>query len=325
MQKMPVQPEPCPRRAVGSRARRAVALAGALAVCATVTGAPPAADPDLGIPDAPVPVERSSVQVTERLGERIPLDLTFTGADGTPVQIGRWFNDGKPVVVLMVYFRCPLMCPQVTNALMKAVSGVDWTIGEQYHVVLVSFDPTEDAAAGRTQQENMLALYDRDATDGIRRGLAVLTDSERAGKNAKALADALGFKYQYMPKSNEYSHMGVTYVLTPDGRIARNLYSLNYTPQTLRMALLEASQGQIGTALDRATLWCMAYDPVTGKYKIMAKRVMQIGGVASAGVVGAIMLGMFVAERRRRRRALPPTAATSININTETPASETKS
>jgi protein SCO1/2 len=261
---------------------------------------------------AVLPEERRGIDIREKLGEKIPLDLTLLDMTGKPVPIGSAFNDnGKPVVILMIYFRCPLMCPQTINGLVRSLAKIDWTMGEKYNVMLVSFDPTETPADAAVQHEVALAQYGREQTDAVKNGLRVFTDHQG---NARRLSDALGFAYKYLPKSNQYSHLAATFVLTPEGVISRYLYGSKPRSDTLRMALLEASEGKIGTTFDRFTMWCMTFDESTGTYRLMASRVMKVGGLVSLVIVGAVLGAMLLVERRRRAAAVARAIASAGSL-----------
>lgn len=244
------------------------------------------------------PVEQDGVEVIERLGAKVPLDLAFMNEAGQPVQLSQYFNDnGKPVVLMMIYFRCPLMCPQTISTLQARLNDLDMNLGEKFNVVLVSIDPTEGPDAAAKEKAGLLAGYRDEPPPQADQGLAVLTTNSG---NAKVLADAIGFKYKYVPASNEYSHLAVTVVLTPDGTVSRYLYGVNFPATSLRFALLEASSGKIGTTMDRVISWCFHYDPQSGKYTLSAVRFMQVGGGVSLVVVGGVLGWMVISERRRR-------------------------
>lgn len=278
-----------------------VGLMGAVAALALAAGPGWAQPADESLTGGPVPEAKRGVSVDTQPGTQVPMDLPFLDESGARVRLGQWFNTGRPVVLLLVYFRCPVICPQTIDSLVKAMNGLGLTLGEQYNVVLVSFDPTEGPADASVARENILARATRAGGAAGQRGLAVLTD---ASGSAKKLAQALSFNYQFRPASNQFSHMGVVYVLTPEGRVARELVRLNYDAPTLRKALIEASEGRVGATLEQAALWCMVYDPETGTYKLAATRIMKVGGALSALAVGGVLIGMFVAERRRRQAAL---------------------
>jgi protein SCO1/2 len=247
----------------------------------------------------PVPEALKGLDVTERLGEKVPLDLEFTDSTGRRVKLGEYFNQShKPVLLTMVYYRCPMQCQLILNRLNKRFNQLDLTIGEKFNVVAVSFDPGEGQEAAAKQKVLALSGYDRPHPPSLEAGWGFLTGP---GANSRALANALGFPYRYLPESNEFAHPTVSFVLTPDGTISRYLYGIDYPVERLRMALMEASDGKIGNSWDRLVLWCFHFDPTKGEYVLTAFRVMQIATIASAlGLFGLLGTMWVVVERRRR-------------------------
>jgi len=246
-----------------------------------------------------VPKQREGLEIVEKMGQKIPLDIDFLDTSGEKVTLAKYFNDGgKPVVLAMVYFRCPLICPLMLSNLQVKLSEVSLKLGEQYNLVIVSFDPTEGPAEAGKQREGFLAGFPQALPRNVRDKFGILTGS---AASSQRLADALGFPYKFLPESGEYSHSTVIFTLSPEGMICRNIYGVNYSPHTLRLAILEASEGRIGTVLDRAIMWCFTYHAESGGYALASMRVMKVGAVASAVAVGIVLLLMWGVERRRRR------------------------
>lgn len=262
------------------------------------------------LPPDYVPAEIRGMEITNKLGESIPLDLTFTQVDGSTVKLGDFFNrsapDGKfkkPVVLMMVYFKCPILCPMVLEKFTRTLNELDFTAGTDFDALVVSFDPRDKPADAIVQRANQLLFYKQPTTDTIRDGWHFLTCSDLP-INARHLGDALGYPFRYLPKSQEYSHGAAVFVLTPEGKISRYLLGMEYPARDVRLALLEASQGRIGNLIDRFTLWCYHFDPKQGSYTLIAMRVMQVGAS-----LGALELGIFIAsllawERRKRGKRL---------------------
>lgn len=248
------------------------------------------------------PDEIKGLDIKERLGGQVDLGLEFTDSTGKRVTLGQYFRDGgKPVVLALVYFRCPMQCPTIMNNMVARFNELDWSIGEKYNVVVVSFDPTETPKAAAEQKLHSTFGYSRPHPKSLDASWAFLTGD---AINSRRLADQVGFMYRYLPESNEYSHPTVIFVLTPEGVVSRYLYGVNYPSNNLRMALMDASGGKIGTLADRLLMFCFHYDPAAGAYSVSAMRVMQVGGAAAAGLVGLVMGRMWMIERRRRRTAL---------------------
>lgn len=241
------------------------------------------------------------LDVVEHLGEKIPLDLPFTDSDGRPVVIGEFFNTGRPVLLVMVYFRCPMQCPFTLDRYQNRFRELtDFTIGKEYNVIVVSFDPTDTPKVAKERKDMAMLGYDRSPADKISNGWRWLTTSDAAV--SRKLADAVGFQYRYLPTSNEYAHPSATFAIAPDGTITRYLYGLDTSARDLKLSLLEASQGKIGSSIDKVLLFCFHFDPKTGTYTLAAFRVMQIGGVLSMIFVGTVIGLMLAFERRRKRR-----------------------
>lgn len=241
------------------------------------------------------------LDIRERLGQKVSPDLSFTNSDGAPVKLGSYFNDnGKPVVLAMVYFRCPMQCPTVMNNMLARFNELDWSIGEKFNVVIVTFDPTEGPAVTASQKAGYMAGYARPHPASLEKSWAFLSAD---AATARTLADQVGFDYRYLPESNEYSHPAAIFVLTPKGELSRYLYGVNYVTSHLRMALLEASDGRIGSTLDRVLMFCFHFDPQAGAYALSAFRVMQVGASSAALVVGLLLGRMWFVERRRRAAA----------------------
>lgn len=279
-------------------AARLVALA-AIGL-ATLACAQPGLQP-LGSAGSPneLPEQAKGADVVERLGETIPLELPFVDSTGAAIPLGKYFNQGKPVVMALVYYDCPVVCAVVMGQLTEAFKGVDFDIGEDYNVVFVSIDPGEGPELAAERKARYLEQYARPGGAGVAEGWGFLVSPNA---ETARLAEALGWGYS--PVSNgEYSHPVCIFVLTPEGRIARYVYGVGYEPKTMRMALLEASEGKISNSIgDRITMFCFRYDPTRGKYGLVAFRVVQLTGVASILVVGGLIALMLTRERIRHRR-----------------------
>lgn len=299
------------------RAAAAVAACTLGMVAAGVLAQPPRPVMEQALPPDYVPAEIRGMEITNKLGESIPLDLTFTQVDGSTVKLGEFFNrsspDGKlkkPVVLMMVYFKCPILCPMVLEKFTRTLNELDFTAGTDFDALVISFDPRDKPADAIVQRANQILSYKQPTTDTIRDGWTFLTCSDLP-INARHLGDSLGFPYRYLPRSEEYSHGAAVFVLTPDGKVSRYLLGMEYPARDVRLALLEASQGCIGNLIDRFTLWCYHFDPKQGSYTLMAMRVMQVGASLGAIVLAMFIASLFAWERRKKRRraATEPHAA----------------
>ena len=263
--------------------RASLAVFSAVSVC--VAGA--SAQLNTGVPP-----ELKGVDIIEHLDAKLPLDIVFTNEAGQPVRLGEYFKRERPVVLQIGYMKCPMLCGLVLNGAVDAFTELDWSIGNEYEVICISIDPSETADLARAKKEGYVAVYGR---PGAAQGFHLLTGNAGA---SKAVADAVGFEYRRQ-EDGEFAHAAAIFVITPDGRIGRYIYGTKFDPAHLRMALLEASQGKIGTTLDRFILWCHMYDPNAGSYVVAAMRVMQIAGVVTLAVVGGGLLYFWRRERHQ--------------------------
>ena len=258
----------------------------------------------------------AGLDINEQLGQKIPLDLPLIDSTGAKVNLGDWFNQGKPVLVMFVYYRCPLVCPQLLERYARTYRMMDTlTIGRDFNVVVISIDPTDKPEAAAAAKTTWLTNYDRQPAKDVSAGWAFLTSPDSA--TTRKIADSLGFPYRYIPAGNDYSHPSATFVLSPSGMVCRYLYGIEAPAQTLRLALVEAGEGKIGTSIDRAMLWCFHFDPKSGSYTFAAWRFMQVGGFLSAVVVAGLLVKMLMHEWRRKfaEQAAAEAAAESNKIN----------
>ena len=240
------------------------------------------------------PPELRGIDVEEHLGNRIPLDLTFINDQGETESIGRYFNQGKPVVLIMAYYECPMLCTLVLNGLAFGVNQLGWTPGEEFQILTVSINPVETHELAAAKKTNLLRTLDK---KGIENGWRFFVGSE---DQVKALADAIGFKYYYDEHQKQFAHPAVATILTSDGRVSRYLYGVEFKKQDLRLALLEASEGKIGSTIDRIILYCFHYDPNARGYVPFATNIMKLGGLMTLVAMGALLSVFWVREHRRK-------------------------
>jgi protein SCO1 len=243
--------------------------------------------------------ELQRLTIDEHLGQKIPLDMQFTDDQGQTVTLAKYFGQGKPVILNLVYFQCPMLCSFVLNGVTDAMKKMDWTPGKQFQLVTVSFNPGETSALGSAKKASYLNDLGKPGADA---GWAFLVGPEASSKR---LADAVGFKYFYLPEKKEYAHTAATFIISPDGTISRYLYGIEYPERDLRLALLEASEGKIGNTLDRLILYCYHYDPEAKGYVVFATNIMKLGG--GIVVIGlGILIGLLWRRERRSSRAIRP-------------------
>jgi protein SCO1/2 len=239
--------------------------------------------------------ELQKIDVVEHLGESIPLNLEFTNDEGRSVLLEDYFNQGKPVLLTLAYYRCPMLCGLVLNGLTKGVSELDYLPGQQFQMITISINPEESHRLAAAKKKTHLEALNKPVKKS---SWVFLTDSTG---NTKKLANVLGFKYYYVEDRDEYAHPAVSFILTEDGKISRYLYGIEYKESDLRLSLLEASQGEIGTTLDRIILYCFHYDPDAGGYVIFAGNLMRIGGVITVLIIGSVLGVLWRKELLKRR------------------------
>ncbi len=239
----------------------------------------------------------AGIDVEERLGDTIPFDVTLVNDRGDTVTIGEYFGDEKPALLVMAYYTCPMLCNLILNGMTQALGDISLNPDEDFRILTVSVDPTETVELAAAKKKNYTENL---GVDGIEAGWTFFVAAE---EQSKKLADAIGFKYYYVEDRKEYAHPALVTALSPDGVITRYLYGIEYNPRDLRLALLEASEGKIGSTIDRILLFCYHYDPDSGGYTLFALNIMKLGGAATL-VLLALFLGAFwLREWRRRARA----------------------
>lgn len=240
------------------------------------------------------PQEFENAGVDEHLGDTIPMNLTFTNEQGEPVELSQYFHQDKPVIVTLVYYSCPMLCNLILNGLSDGLSRLDWTPGKEYQIVTISFNPRETPKLAAAKKENYLKSLGK---PGGEKGWAFLTGTE---DQSKALADAIGFRYYWDEENQQYAHPSAIFVMTPEGAISRYLYGIEYKTNDLKLSMLEASRGNIGSTVDKIILYCFHYDPDSRGYVVFAGNVMKLGGALTLGVL-LLFLGIFWRREKSRK------------------------
>ena len=239
------------------------------------------------------PPALKNVGIEQRLDQQIPAELEFRDEAGRPVRLGQYFGQG-PLILNFVYFHCPMLCGQVLNDLTGSLRAIGYSVGRDFQVLTVSFDPQETAEMAAAKKKLVLASYGRPEAE---KGWHFLTGN---AASVAALTQAAGFQYQYNAQTDQYAHPAAILVLTPAGKISQYYYGIDFAPRDLRLGLVEASKGQIGTLLDQALLYCYRYDPHTGKYSAIISRVLRISAAVWLAMVGAFLVVMFRMEPKHR-------------------------
>jgi protein SCO1/2 len=248
----------------------------------------------------PLPKDLEQVGIDERLDTTLPLDLEFTDHTGKQVRLRDYFDGKTPVILTLNYFRCQMLCTLQLNELVDTLKLLDWVAGDQFQIVTVSFNPEEGHALAALKRQSYLSYYGKPAAA---EGWHFLT-SPGNEQNIDALLKATGFRIKYIPETGEYSHAAALILCTPDGRISRYLYAFPYPPKTVRLSLVEASEGKIGSTVDRILLFCYHYDGQG--YSLAAMNFVRAGGVLSLVLVGGLLLILWRFDPRRRKTAPVP-------------------
>jgi protein SCO1 len=239
-----------------------------------------------------VPKGLEGVGIDQKLDQQLPLNVQFKDEAGRTVTLGSFFH-GKPVLLAPVYYRCPMLCTQILNGMVGALKAVSFDPGRDFEVVAFSFDPKDTPETASAKRLNYVKRYGRPNTAN---GFHFLTGDEA---NIKQLTEAIGFHYRYDPINDQFAHASGLMLATPEGRLSRYFYGVDYSPRDLRLGLVEASEHKIGTPVDAVLLFCFHYDPATGKYGAVAMNSLRAGGAVFVLLCGSFL---FVAWRRDKRR-----------------------
>jgi len=244
-----------------------------------------------------LPPALQGVGIDQKLNQQVPLNLVFKDEYGRSAPLSTYFGN-KPVILALVYFRCPMLCTQILNGLTSSLKEVTFDPGKDFQLLAVSFDPADTPQTALEKRENYLRRYNR---PGTANGWHFLTGDEA---NIKALTSAAGFRYRYDPVSQQFIHASGIMILTPHGKLSRYFYGLDYSPRDLRLGLVEASAEKIGNPVDAVLLFCYHYDPATGKYGAVTMNILRLAGASFVLVCGSILLVWWRRDVRADRKAL---------------------
>ena len=237
------------------------------------------------------------VSLEQRLNQEVPLHLALRDDSGRPLPLSSYFS-GKPVILALVYYQCPMLCTQILNGLVMSLRGMSLESGRDFEVVAVSIDPTETPELAARKKAEYLRRYAKSPA-----GWHFLTGAE---PQIKELAQAVGFRYAYDPRTKQYAHASAIMVLTPGGRLSKYFYGIEYAPRDLRLGLVEASENKIGSPVDQILLYCYHYDPSTGKYSAIVMNMVRLAGALTLVIFGALLAWMWRRDLRRSREAVVP-------------------
>ena len=303
----------------------AVALATAVAPAAADERSPPGNQPVM--PGAPRPPgsempanynppilqeARAAAGIDEKTGQKLPPDLVFTDGLGATVRLGDYFDGQRPVIIQLAYYKCPKLCGEISKGMVRSMKSLaeELKISDDFQVITISFDSRETPALAAANKEAVVEVLGRTVSkEAVSEGWDMLVGDDA---NIKPLADALGYRFGWIEEVQQYSHPAAVVVVAPDGRISRYLYGTSYDPMTLRLSLVDASQGTISPSLkDVFILNCFDYDPAIGKYTATAYTLMRIAGATTVIVMASVIGFLLIAERRGKLRRMA-NAGTSI-------------
>jgi protein SCO1 len=249
------------------------------------------------------PPRLENVGIEQHLNAQIPPDLTFRDETGKNVKLGDYFGR-KPLILNLVYYNCTMLCGEALAGLSSAMRLVKFDVGNEFDVITVSFDPRETPEMASAKKTDYVKRYGRPSAD---QGWHFLTGQ---ADSINALTKAVGFQYQYDEKTNQFAHATAIMVLTPEGRISRYFYGVDFPPKDLRMGLVEASQNKIGNAVDAVLLYCYHYDPQTGKYGAMVTNILRLAAGATILLLGGLLLVLWRLDRAATLKAATRKTAT---------------
>jgi protein SCO1 len=282
-----------PRLSAGALLLAIVVTLAPRASAQTSSGAPAAGyERTPGVAASAVPPQLREVGFDQRLDEQMPLDIPFVDESGSPVTLAAYVRT-RPVVLVFAYYECPMLCGQVISGVARALNVLPLEPGRDFEFVSISFDPRDSPATAAAKKSVFLEWYKR---PGVSERAHFLTGTPSAIEQATRAA---GFRYVWDGATQQFAHPTGVVVLTPEGRIARYIFGVEYGPRDLRLALVEASAGRIGSRVDALLLYCYHYDPMTGRYGLVIMRAIRLAGAATVLSLGAFIIVMLRAERRR--------------------------
>ncbi|MHB1155252.1 MAG: SCO family protein [Phycisphaerales bacterium] len=250
------------------------------------------------LPADVLPEQFKGVGIDEHLDQLLPLDATFTNSEGQQVKLGDYFRGDKPVLLALVYYRCPMLCTLVVNGMMDAARQIDWTPGEgpdnQYQMLVISFDAAETPELAARKKRVYVDAFGRAGAAG---GMHFLVGSK---ESVDRLTRAVGFNYRWDAKTGQFVHASAIYAVTPAGHMSKYLFGVQYDPTTVRLALVEAAGGKIGTISDKIWLMCSHYNPKEGTYAASVVKIMNLSAPGAAAAI-LVILGLVMHNKRRKK------------------------
>jgi len=245
-----------------------------------------------------LPETLKKVGIEQRLGETLPLETVFKDENGREVKLGEYFSNGRPVVLALVYYECPMLCNQVLNGLTGSMKGVTLDAGKDFDVVAISFDARENdkPELAKNKKASYIERYGRPGTEA---GFHFLTGTQ---ESIDAVTKTAGFSYEWDEKSKQFAHASAVIIANPNGKLSRYLYGIDYSPKDLKFGIIDSAENKVGSAADQLLLYCYHYDPSTGKYGFAVLRAMRIGGIAT--ILGMGLMGFVFWRRNKKKTAI---------------------
>jgi len=240
------------------------------------------------------------VGIEQHLNADVPTNLEFRDELGNPVKLANYFGHGRPVILNLGYYQCPMLCSELLQGLVGSMKALTFNLGKDYDVVTVSFDPRETTEMAAEKKRDIMKRYGRPNTE---QGWHFLTGK---ADQIEALTKAVGFQFQFDPKTEQYAHAAAIVMLTPDHHVSGYFYGVEFSPKDLRFGLVQASQGKIGNIGDQVLLYCYHYDPRTGKYGAVISNILKLAGLATMLILGTFMFVMFRVDRQMSRVSSGP-------------------
>lgn len=234
------------------------------------------------------------VNITEHLGDRLPLDLPFTDENGQPTTLGAQFKSNRPVLLSLVYFKCPMLCSLVLSGITKTMREMDLHLGTDYDALTISFDPKDEARVAREKQGHYLQAVNE---PGKTQYWPFLTGS---AESIRQVTKAVGFDYYFDEETKQFAHAAVVFIITPEGKISRYLYNVSFEPRQLKLALVEASMGKAGVSMDKAMLQCFKYDPASRRYQFYVFGFLRLSSLAVLLALGGLLGRLWWMEGKRK-------------------------
>lgn len=259
---------------------------------AQATSQPSLGDPLGTTPSSKMPDELQDIGFDQRLGAQVPFDLGFTDEEGKAVRLGDYFGR-RPVLLVPVYYECPMLCGQVINGLVAGLATMPFLPGKEYEVVAVSFDPRDTVEAAAKRKNTVLGRYGRRETAG---GWHFLTGEP---ESIRGFTEAIGFRYRFDERKGQFAHTAGAVLATPDGRLSRYYFGLEFPGRELRLGMVEASAERIGSVVDHVFLYCFRYDPASGRYTALTLNIVRLAGALTVALIAGWLAVTFSRERRR--------------------------